>query len=241
MLATETPQPLERKHSIFRRISRRHKASDRFSHVDPHSDAGYPRRMGLNQPRSSEEAASGLPTPPASPERHIVVKNGLPGKPHMSTPIQDTRNLPRHQIHHDHRKHNSSYNTPLRVVPTAFPTRSFAGTPTVRSWNVFLLPLQIFSLYLGFLPRCVTDEWFIYSEGPDRNGKLKIHFHQSWTGMKLAELFVVMDVKGEGAGKLLGIKWSNSYETNYMDEEEVKYMIGACCRRNLGVELEVEK
>lgn len=84
----------------------------------------------------------------------------------------------------------------------------------------------------------MAEKWFIYSEGPDQTGKLKVHFHRSWTGMKIAELFVVMDVKGEGAGKIVGIKWNASAETNRMNEEEAKYMIRTSCRWTLGVDLE---
>lgn len=87
----------------------------------------------------------------------------------------------------------------------------------------------------------MSEKWFIYSEGPDQTGKLKVHFHRSWTGMKIAELFVVMDVKGEGAGKILGIKWDGSAETNRMNEEEAKFMIRRTCSSTLGVDLEQKK
>lgn len=118
------------------------------------------------------------------------------------------------------------------------PTTPFPNNPQIRPWDVFLPPSQIFSLYLGFLPRDTSDEWFIYSEGPDQGGKLKVHFYRSWTGMKIAELFVVMDVKGEGAGKIVGLKWNGSSETNRMNEKEAKYMIRMSCRWTLGVDLE---
>ena len=84
----------------------------------------------------------------------------------------------------------------------------------------------------------MSDKWFIYSEGPDRAGKLKVHFHRSWTGTKIAELFVVMDTKGEGAGKIVGIKWNGSEAMNCLSEEEAKYMIRTACRWQLGVDLE---
>jgi hypothetical protein len=84
----------------------------------------------------------------------------------------------------------------------------------------------------------MEDKWFIYSEGPDQAGKLKVHFHRSWTGLKVAELFVVMDTKGEGAGKIVGIKWNGGQDTNWMSEEEAKYMIRMACRWQLGVHLE---
>jgi hypothetical protein len=84
----------------------------------------------------------------------------------------------------------------------------------------------------------MDDKWFIYSEGPDQAGKLKVHFHTSGTGMKVAELFVVMDTKGEGAGKIVGIKWNGGAEMNWMSEEEAKYMIRTACRWQLSVNLE---
>lgn len=84
----------------------------------------------------------------------------------------------------------------------------------------------------------MEDKWFIYSEGPDGSGKLKVHFHRSWTGMKIAELFVVVDLKGEGAGKVVGIKWNGSDQTNWMNEEEAKYMISTTCAWVLGVNFE---
>lgn len=86
----------------------------------------------------------------------------------------------------------------------------------------------------------MSDEWFVFSEGPDINGKLKVHFHRAWTGLKVAELFVVMDLKGEGAGKIVGIKWNGSEQTSRMGCEEAKSTIRGGCRTVLSVELEGE-
>lgn len=88
----------------------------------------------------------------------------------------------------------------------------------------------MYSLYLGHAPQEMEDKWFIYSEGPDQAGKLKVHFHRSWTGTKVAELFVVMDTKGEGAGKIVGIKWNGGKDTNWMSEEAAKYSIRTACQ-----------
>lgn len=55
--------------------------------------------------------------------------------------------------------------------------------------------------------------------------------------MKIAELFVVMDVKGEGAGKIVGIKWNGGVETNRMSEREARFAVRVGCRQ-MGVELE---
>jgi hypothetical protein len=114
----------------------------------------------------------------------------------------------------------------------------FPGQPLITPWEIFLPPSQIYSLYLGIMPKDMTDKWYIFSEGPDLAGKLKVHFHRSWTGMKVAELFVVMDTKGEGAGKVVGIKWNSGEEMNWMCEEEAKYMIRTACKWQLAVDLE---
>lgn len=127
-----------------------------------------------------------------------------------------------------------------RVTATQMQTSSFPASSHVRTvaWNVFLTPEQVYRLVMGFAPQEMEDKWFIYAEGPDMSGKLKLHFHRSWTGMKIAELFVVIDIKGEGAGKIVGIKWNGTDQTNGMDEEEAKYMVSTTCSWVLGVDLE---
>jgi hypothetical protein len=95
-------------------------------------------------------------------------------------------------------------------------------------------------LYLGYLPYERSDKWYIYSEGPDAMGKLKVHFHRSWTGTKIAELFVVMDVKGGGAGKIVGIKWNGGEDvgSGRMSADEAKYLVGSTVKWVLGADLE---
>lgn len=103
-------------------------------------------------------------------------------------------------------------------------------------WTINLNPLQAYSLVMGSAPRETEDQWFIHAEGPDRSGKLKVHFHRSWTGLKVAELFVLIDIKGDGAGKIVGIKWNKSEQTNGLEEEEVRYMVSNACLYTLGVD-----
>lgn len=67
-----------------------------------------------------------------------------------------------------------------------------------------------------------------------------MHFHQRWTGIKVAELFVILDLRGEGAGKTLGIKWNGSSQMNRMGEEEARFLVRDGCRGALGIGLEGE-
>ncbi|KAF1955084.1 hypothetical protein CC80DRAFT_111933 [Byssothecium circinans] len=131
-----------------------------------------------------------------------------------------------------------------RVTASDMRTNPFPASSHIRTvgWNVFLTPEKVYSLVMGFKPSsdstATDDKWFIYSQGPDQNGKLKVHFHRSWTGMKIAELFIVVDLKGEGAGTIVGVKWNGSDQTNGLDEEETKYMVSTTCSWVLGVDLE---
>ncbi|KAF2848514.1 hypothetical protein T440DRAFT_470127 [Plenodomus tracheiphilus IPT5] len=247
MSTTETSQPLSRKKSIFRRFSRR-ESSDRHApaFTSPTTQPNTPRKLQRRIPA----AQTGLLSPPDSPKPYIITSvEATKQQTHqlkMITHVQQVQlsqrpSTPKRTDSH-HSSANNSHKAPTqplqRALPTALPTTSFPDNPLIRPWNVFLPPSQVFSLYLGYLPQEMSDKWFIYSEGPDSAGKLKVHFHRSWTGMKIAELFVVMDVKGEGAGKLVGIKWNGGVEANRMSEEEAKYMMRTTCEWVLGVELE---
>jgi hypothetical protein len=127
-----------------------------------------------------------------------------------------------------------------KVLVSDMQTSPFPQSSRINTvaWNVFLTPEQVFSLFMGFKPIKMEDKWSIYSEGPDNSGKLKVHFHRSWTGLKIAELFVLIDLKGLGAGKIVGIKWNGSEQTNGMSEEEAKYMISTTCAWVLKVDIE---
>ncbi|KAH9862904.1 hypothetical protein J1614_010997 [Plenodomus biglobosus] len=247
MSTSEPAQLLVRKKSIFRRFSRR-ESSDRYAPTlaSPKTQPHAPRKLQ----RRPTAAQTGLLTPPDSPKPCIITdfepQKQQHGQSNTILHIQQVQVQPQPSSLQRTDSHHSSANNsrhaptqhPRRILPTALPNTSFPGTPLINPWDIFLPPSQVFSLYLGFLPREVSDKWFIYSEGPDHAGKLKVHFHQSWTGIKVAELFVVMDVKGEGAGKLVGIKWDSSPDTNYMTEEEAKCMVRTTCQWVLGVELE---
>ncbi|KAF1828703.1 hypothetical protein BDW02DRAFT_574644 [Decorospora gaudefroyi] len=239
-MATETPQSLFRKTSIFRRFSRRDRGgnppspflADEFTQ-SPRS----PRRLLQRRPSG---APAGLLTPPASPQQHIrvAIDASKPQEPKMIAHIQRIEvRAPVGNVSTP----PPSPQPPRRVLPSAIATLPFPGKPLIIRWNIFVPPAHIFSLYRGFVPNDMSDKWFIYSEGPDQAGKLKVHFHRSWTGMKVAELFVVMDTRGEGAGKIVGIKWNGGEETNWMSEEEAKYMIRTACKWQLGVDLDLEK
>ena len=68
-----------------------------------------------------------------------------------------------------------------------------------------------------------------------------MHFHRARAGTKVAEVFVVVDLKGEGAGKIVGIKWTRDAGMGReIGEHEAKGVVRGACKRALGVLLEGE-
>jgi hypothetical protein len=263
MLAIDAPQPAHKKLSLLRRFSRRPKNvqgttdSTVYNHAMYNDIVRSPPRLRTQLPAAS------LPTPPLSPtsstssSKHDSVLNlRRSPSPHLTkdksyrkdrtityTQRIDIPQIVRERLSRETSSKSSSPPT-LRVPSDAIPTTPFPSSPhgrvRVSKWDVYLPPAQIHALYLGHLPYEMSDKWFIYSEGPDAMGKLKVHFHRSWTGTKIAELFVVMDVKGEGAGKVVGIKWvgGEGVGGGKLDGKEAKYLIQMTVRSVLGFELE---
>jgi hypothetical protein len=149
-------------------------------------------------------------------------------------------------VSHSSSTGSSAASESQRVLPTsATLAKEFSNTPRIAPWNCYLPPSQVHALYVGHAPPSqydhthkITNDWFIYSEGPDLLGKLKVHFHRSWTGTKIAELFVVMDTRGEGAGKIVGVKWDAG--GGRMAEWDAKEFVERIVRDVMGVELENE-
>ncbi|CAI6334854.1 unnamed protein product [Periconia digitata] len=223
-------------------------------------DASPARKASLQLPISTKTTSSpplSSPISPASPSSPNIEKRPQIPTPQKPTteplPLQpETKQPPKPQkkekvsilqvqrIHVPEARMKPRVVSLHRVLPNEIPTSPFPDSLQVRtvSWNVFLRPEQVYNLVMGYSPDNTDDKWFVYSQGPDKTGKLKVHFHRRWTGMKIAELFVVVDLKGEGAGTIVGVKWNGSAQTNLMDEDEAKYMVSTTCSWVLGVDLE---
>ncbi|KAF3038630.1 hypothetical protein E8E12_003745 [Didymella heteroderae] len=266
-IETTQPPPLFRKASIFRRFTRKERPLEISSPIiaeankwnTPQSPRS-PRKLVRRSPeRQLERVAEVPPTLPplsnSSPQKpktfitHIRVDSGT--FPDLPISQQFSRARPASPVHSRHSSQSSNQSiqsgrpstdttssTHSRVSRSAHATSQFPHNTRIGPWDLFLPPSQVHALYTGFFPENMSDEWFVFSEGPDVNGKLKVHFHQAWTGLKVAELFVVMDLKGEGAGKIVGVKWNASEQTSRLDEEEAKRSIRRGCKNALGIELE---
>ncbi|KAF2029495.1 hypothetical protein EK21DRAFT_67630 [Setomelanomma holmii] len=264
MLALEQPRPAPRKLSLFRRFSRKTNTepivNQRTQIEQSNHDAfnAAVRTPPIRLRKRSLSTSPALPTPPLSPARSkndSVIDIKRSPSPHLAkdkayrkdrtiTHIQwiDIPQVVRERLSRESSSSSTSSSI-QRVQPNATPTTPFPitrGAVDVEPWDIFLPPSQVHALYLGHAPLDMSEKWFIYSEGPDVMGKLKVHFHRSWTGQKIAELFVVMDVKGEGAGKIVGIKWNAGGDvgSGRMTGEEARYIVRTTVRWVLGVQLE---
>lgn len=127
-----------------------------------------------------------------------------------------------------------------RATATSLPTTPFSPSPKIAPWTLYLPPAQVRALYMGHIPCSMEDKHLVYSEGPDPMGKLKVHFHHAWSGIKVAELFVVMDIKGEGAGKIVGVKWDDRNGSSRTTSDEAKFLVRTIMHATLNIELEPE-
>jgi hypothetical protein len=252
MLAVDHPRPARKKISLFRRFARKPDGEEvRSNNNDVYNKVVRPSAR-LHKP-------TGPISPPTPPSSRVHSKNDSfidlqrSPSPHLTKDkaYRRGRTAPRAQrieipqVARERLSRDSSSSStsvsPMRVEAGAIPTTPFpSASQRVTTWDVYLPPTQVHALYLGYLPYEMSDKWYIYSEGPDAMGKLKVHFHRSWTGTKIAELFVVMDVKGGGAGKIVGIKWNGGEDvgSGRMNANEAKYLVRTTAQWVLGVDLE---
>ncbi|KAJ4339658.1 hypothetical protein N0V87_003099 [Didymella glomerata] len=266
-IETTQPPPLFRKASIFRRFTRKDRPLDISSPIiaeanqwnTPQSPRS-PRKLVRRSPERQLERVAEIPptlppltnNPTQKPKTfvtHIRVDSGsFPDLPISQQFSRAQAASPAHSRQSSQSSNRSNQSgrsstdtassTHSRVSRNAHATSQFPHNTRIGPWDLFLPPSQVHALYTGFFPENMSDEWFVFSEGPDVNGKLKVHFHRAWTGLKVAELFVVMDLKGEGAGKIVGVKWNASEQTRRLNEEAVKKTLRGACRDALEIELE---
>lgn len=264
MLAVETtPTPLFKQQTIFRHFTQKERSLQIFIptitetpsiiYIPPHQSLQKPmRRSTLGSERDHVPvAAPVLPPFDTRPTQghkaskaHTRRDSGTFPDLQISRQFTRTRSSSpgssQRSSTSSRRSSDTTSSIYSRVYCNAHTTSPFPHNTQIEPWNLFLPPAQVHALYIGFAPVEIADEWFVFSEGPDVYGKLKVHFHRAWTGLKVAELFVVIDLKGEGAGKIVGTKWNRSEQTGRIGEIEAKNIIRASCKNTLGFTLEVK-
>jgi hypothetical protein len=125
----------------------------------------------------------------------------------------------------------------------------------MAAWYVALEPHQLPFLLLGFRPRVMEDMWFVYADGPDVGGRIRLYMHQhndtaigpTSTGYRLIELIteagaaVPPDRYLRGSAAITGITWeSHPRRIKEQNEEKAKEMARELCNWILSVELKDE-
>jgi Zn-dependent metalloprotease len=70
--------------------------------------------------------------------------------------------------------------------------------PESAEWNQAVPHDEVEKLLNGFLARDMDDKWFVYTTGPDTQGKVVMHFHRSWTRVKIYEAVLVVPLEENG-------------------------------------------
>ncbi|KAH8649187.1 hypothetical protein BX600DRAFT_474731 [Xylariales sp. PMI_506] len=116
--------------------------------------------------------------------------------------------------------------------------------PVTITWDVPVPRAEVMKIINGFAPTEMEDKWFVYSDGPDSEGKFTIHLHRSWTGIKIVAFKLQIPVGDDGKpkeedAKIYELTWESDKElwgTPY--EEEAKSTALGVCNWVLHVELE---
>lgn len=247
MIAVEHARPAPAKRSIFRHLTR--KSNDSAISIEAHPYMFDGRARSPTSPN---------PSPPDSPVSadSIQLPRLTKDKKHrkdfpitlvhrFDIPIVIQDRLLRESSHSRSSSSSSSSNSSLhrknkRATATSLPTTPFPPQPKIAPWTLYLPPAQVHALYMGHIPCSMEDKYLVYSEGPDLMGKLKVHFHHAWTGIKVAELFVVMDTKGEGAGKIVGLKWDDRHGNSRTTSDGARFLVRTIMQITLNMDLEPE-
>jgi hypothetical protein len=138
----------------------------------------------------------------------------------------------------------------------AFFVAVFWGSGVVWFWVEGRRRWMLMMRCSRFKPREMEDKWFVYAEGPDEKGVVKLCMCRSWTGARIAEVSLSVTrslentVEGEDKGKwqekedkdwearITGLTWESDSEVIRGQEEEgAKEAVREVCKWVLGVEL----
>jgi hypothetical protein len=132
-----------------------------------------------------------------------------------------------------------------RVRASAWKTKSFEK-PERAPWKVPIPTEKLGTLLNGFCPKEMEDKWFVYADGLDAVGHVKLHMHRSWTGFKVTELDIriVSNMNDKTQDWKAGIT-AITFETDGdrirdQSEESAKDQALKVCEWVLGIELKAE-
>jgi hypothetical protein len=83
-----------------------------------------------------------------------------------------------------------------RVLASDWQTEAFSK-PVETTWDQAVPRTEVPKIINGFKPGAMEDKWFVYSDGPDANGKVAMYMYRSWTGYKLFEVEMQIEMNEE--------------------------------------------
>ena len=131
-------------------------------------------------------------------------------------------------IHHSLFGHRGQASA-TRTKYTDWQTKPFQK-PITSQWRLVISKDDLPKLLNGVKPEQMEDKWFVYADGPNDEGEVRIHFHRSWTGFKVAEVKIVIDQKQkgkDGVGNVFfeEIIWESEKKRVNQDEVDAKEMV----------------
>jgi hypothetical protein len=107
-----------------------------------------------------------------------------------------------------------------RVTAKDWKTHPFKK-PVTSKWDQSIPRTELPKLLNGFQPTAMEDKWFVYADGPDAQGNAILHMYRSWTGFKVVELKLVVELNKDGE-----IGENDPYFTEITWESEAKRING---------------
>ncbi|KAJ4118846.1 hypothetical protein NW768_010584 [Fusarium equiseti] len=76
--------------------------------------------------------------------------------------------------------------------------------PVSARWDLRVPGPEMINLIYGFMPRDMDDKWICYTDGPDREGNIRVRMCRSWTGREILTLIGKVPVEAYRNERVIG-------------------------------------
>lgn len=109
-------------------------------------------------------------------------------------------------------------------------------TPATSPWDQMIPRSELPKLLNGVIPQQMEDKWFVYADGPDAQGNVLLHLYRSWTGYKMVEAKISVDLDENGGvadtdARFTELKWETDRQryNGDMDAPDVVLSVAEWC------------
>jgi hypothetical protein len=131
-----------------------------------------------------------------------------------------------------------------RALSSSWSSNEFMK-PEAAPWSLHVSSSDLARLINGCVPEDMSNKFFIYADGPDVDGNIVVHFHNSWIGNELVRLHLV--TQGDARDTIEGwsaditrISWEIDKEKALVRTPNfamAKFIALEACRWVLGIDL----